>query len=307
MKQMGMALQRVEVYLEFEEMAEQFTNIVLDLKKNHVAICFYPSIELDNLTKQNDCWKQRNEMRCVENTQNVLYIVDSPDAHTYLQERELPVLVFFHEKNRTLHFTNVRYAMEEIQELDTEYLERIYRRFKDLPWFILETDRCLLRETTEEDVDDFFRIYAEESITTYTEKLFPTKEAEIQYAKDYKKFVYEFYEHGIWTVLSKETGEIIGRAGIAIRDEETLPEVGFVIDKKWQGKHIATEVIKAILSYGKNYFGYDEMQAFVHPKNEASLHLLEKLGFKPKTTKILTQNRETTEFIVMLYRLNRCK
>ncbi len=304
MKQMEMALHRVEVYLEFEEMAGQFTNIVMDLKTNHITIGFHPAIELDNFARQNDCWKQRNEMTCIENTQNVLYIVDSPAAHLILQERGLPVLVFFHDKNRTLHFSNVRYAMENIQELDTEYLERIYRRFRDLPWFILETDRCVLRETTEADVEDFFRIYAEESITAYTEKLFPTKEAEIQYAKDYKKFVYEFYEHGIWTVLSKETGEVIGRAGIAVRDEEALPEVGFVIAKEWQGQHIATEVIKAILSYGKEYFGYEEIQAFVHPKNKVSLHLLEGLGFVRKKTRELTQNGETCEFIVLVFALN---
>lgn len=229
-----------------------------------------------------------------------LYIADSPEVFSILHRNHFPVAVYYHEKNGEESFPDAKYGVMEVQELSVEDLERIYRRFCNIPWFILETPRCILRETIEEDVEEFFRIYKNPDMTRYTEKLFPTIEEEIAYTREYRRCVYEFYGHGIWTILEKEKGQVIGRAGIGIREGEELPEIGFLIAGDWQKQGIATEVVREILTYGEKEFGYQQYVAYVHPRNEISLKLCRKLGFCLVGTRNLSQNGESLDFIRLI-------
>lgn len=211
--------------------------------------------------------------------ERILFLSDDNESLSRLKQRNQAVLAYFHEHNKEERFEHIPYGCEEIENLNWSYFERVYRRCRNLPWDILETNRCMIRETTIEDVDCFYEIYKEPSITKYMEPLFPEKEQEIAYIEDYIKNVYEFYDFGVWTVLLKETGEVIGRAGISYRDGCDIPELGFVIALPWQRKGIAFEVCQAILEYGKEEFGFREFQALVEGENVVSIHLCEKLGF----------------------------
>lgn len=209
-----------------------------------------------------------------------LWITDRADWAEVLLKGERAVLVYLHEDNRQQNFSKMRYACENLSELDVDYLEGVYRRYQMLPWDILETDRCYIRETTEADVPAFYAIYEETDITRYMEGLFQEVEQELQYIKDYREKVYDFYGFGVWTVLKKNTGEVIGRAGLSYREGFEVPELGFVIGVPWQQQGFAEEVCRAILQYAKEVLEFDTVQAFVMPENTASAHLCEKLGFR---------------------------
>ena len=215
----------------------------------------------------------------VEQRGNTLYITDSGNCAVYLKEKNLPLLAYFHEGNRGECFEGVAYGMEAPEEILPEYLERIYRRYLDLPWDILTTRRCEVRETVVADVDGFMEIYREPSITRYMESLYTDPEQEKAYIREYIDNMYRFYEYGVWSILQKETEELIGRAGFSIREGYELPELGFMIAKPWQGKGIAYEVCSAILNYGEEFLGFDEVQSLVRPENKASLALCAKIGF----------------------------
>lgn len=176
-------------------------------------------------------------------------------------------------------FSGIPYAVTDIDDLDERYLERVWQRYRGLPWDICETERCLVRETVPEDVDSFYRIYSDESITAYMEDLFEDKEKEKQYIRDYIEKVYGFYGFGMWTVCLKETGEVIGRAGLSVREGFEEPELGYVIGKKWQRQGIAAEVCREILAYGRDELGFERVRALMHPGNMASKRLCCKLGF----------------------------
>nr|MCR5319862.1 GNAT family N-acetyltransferase [Lachnospiraceae bacterium] len=154
-----------------------------------------------------------------------------------------------------------------------------WQRLKKLPWDILETERCKVRETTVEDVDSFYEIYKAPGITDYTEPLFDNPEDEVQYAIDYRENVYSLYGYGIWTVLDKAIGKVIGRAGLTMREGFEEPELGYVIAREYQGQGIATEVCNAILEYGHKELGFTLIQAFTKRENLPSEMLLKKLGF----------------------------
>lgn len=184
-------------------------------------------------------------------------------------------------------FPGIPYAVTDTDDLDERYLERIWRRYRGLPWEICETERCLVRETVPEDVDSFYRIYRDKSITAYMENLYKNREEEKQYIRDYIEKVYGFYGFGMWTVCLKETGEVIGRAGLSMREGFEEPELGYVVGKKWQRRGIASEVCRAILAYGRNELGFDRVRVLMHPENTASKNLCRKLGFRYETEIVL--------------------
>lgn len=189
------------------------------------------------------------------------------------------VIALYHRGNRKETFPGARYAVEDLPAVEYCSYEEAFRRLAGIPWDILETERIKVRETTPQDVDEFYRIYSDPSITQYMEDLFPDRKQETEYIKAYVKQIYEFYGFGLWTVLHKESGRVIGRAGLNVREGYEIPELGFVIDVEYQGKGYAFEVCRAILKYAEEKLEFPAVQAFVDEKNQCSLHLLGKLGF----------------------------
>ena len=208
-----------------------------------------------------------------------LYITDSEDAYHALRQQGKHVLPYRHEDNGHADFAGALYVIEQIEEIGYETVDMAYRRLAGLPWEILETERCIVRETIEEDVDSFYQIYAELEITKYMENLYADRDEEVAYIKDYREKVYGFYGYGMWTVLTKE-GTVIGRAGISWREGFDIPELGFVIGIPWQRQGYAYEVCSAILEYARKELDFVQIQALVMEENDISESLCRKLGFR---------------------------
>ena len=211
--------------------------------------------------------------------EEVLFVTDSRRMFDFLQDTGCYSIAFYHEKNKQVFFDGALYAVEDIGQLPLKSYEEAYRRLAHMPWDILETEHLKLRESTVEDVEDFYRIYSEPSVTRHMEDLFSDPDEERAYMEDYIKQFYGFYGFGMWTVIYKETGKVIGRAGLSVREGYELPELGFVIEVPFQRKGLAYEVCQGILEYAQEELLFDKLQALVEPENVASIKLLEKLGF----------------------------
>lgn len=194
-------------------------------------------------------------------------------------------------------YGGVEMIVEGFDEVDADFLEKVYQRWHHIPWAILETERCFLREMTLEDLDGLFELYADEETGLYTEKLRPYEE-EKEYQRAYINHMYRYFGYGIWLVFSKETGELIGRAGLEHREihGKTELELGYLIGKKYQGKGYATEVCKAILDYAKENTDFEHINCVIREENKASVHLAEKLGFK-YVEKIAINGRNLYRFV----------
>ncbi|WP_443599091.1 GNAT family N-acetyltransferase [Agathobacter sp.] len=165
-----------------------------------------------------------------------------------------------------------RYAVESLAELDIEYLERVRRRYNHIPWDIGETDRCLIRELSLSDLPALYELYAKPGMTDYVEPLYDY-ETELEYQKAYIENMYGFYEYGMWLVFSKETGKLIGRAGLE------HDELGYMIAPELQNRGYATEVCRFIIDYARENTDFEELYCRIDERNEASLRLAKKLGF----------------------------
>ncbi len=171
------------------------------------------------------------------------------------------------------------YAIENIDELDENYLDHVICRMKGIPCDILDTTRCHIREITIEDVDRLYEIYSKPGITKYMEGLYEVREDEISYTKDYIQYHYGFYDFGMWIIEEKTANKMIGRAGFDMREGYDAPELGFMIAQEYQRRGYATEVCEGILAYGREQLGFSVVGAFTDLRNVASVKLLEKLGF----------------------------
>lgn len=174
---------------------------------------------------------------------------------------------------------SVAMVVEGFEEADYDFFEKIYQRYHGLPWTIFETARLRVRELELSDMDALFELYSYEGMTDYMEGLYSYEE-EYEYQKAYIENMYGFFGYGMWLVFEKESGKLIGRAGVEHREElEGEPELGYAIGTPWQGRGYATEVCQGILHYIKEELGFTKVCSLVSPKNTVSVHLLEKLGF----------------------------
>lgn len=211
--------------------------------------------------------------------EETIYITDKEEICKGLTEEGAAVLAWLHEDNKEENLSSSSYAVENIEEVDLFYIERIYQRYQNLPWEIAQTERCIIREMTEEDLDGVYQVYAAPSITRYMEGLYEDREKELEYTRSYIQHAYTFWGYGTWIIVRKSDHKIIGRVGFNLRDGYEEVELGFVIMEEEQRKGYAFECCEAVMKIGKEEYFFEAVQALVKEENEASIHLCHKLGF----------------------------
>ena len=98
---------------------------------------------------------------------------------------------------------------EGLEGLDYAFLERIYQRKHGIPWRVLETERCFLREMTPADLPDLYK----DAPGQDGWGPFSSEEEEAAYIRAYMENMYRFYGFGMWLIKDRMTDELVGRAG----------------------------------------------------------------------------------------------
>lgn len=227
--------------------------------------------------------------------QDVLYLSDDAEVLSFLQKKGCYTVALYHTGSGGL-LGGTQYALEGLKDADWEYLNKVHQRFRHIPWEITQTTRCSIREMGEEDVEALYQLYEDPRLTRYTEGLFPQKEQERQYIRDYIKNVYEYYGFGTWLIHRKEDGRLIGRAGFNYRPGFEEAELGFVIGVPYWNNGYAHEVCRHLLDLGRTVYELGTVQALAMEENKASIRLLEKLGFVYKE-KVFLDGREYMRYL----------
>lgn len=172
-------------------------------------------------------------------------------------------------------------VVQSVQELAYEDFLYLYQRQKGIPREILKTNRTRVREFCMGDLDALMELYAQPGIAKWTPGL-QSYEEEAAYQKDYIRYMYGLVGYGMWLVLDKESGQLIGRAGIESNEtcEAGEAELGYVIHPAFWNRGIATEVCRAILKYAGEEFGICRFFVRIKKENVSSLAVAEKLGIK---------------------------
>jgi ribosomal-protein-alanine N-acetyltransferase len=95
---------------------------------------------------------------------------------------------------------------------------------------------------------------------------------------------YDSHGFGMCPMFWKETGEMIGAAGIQPLEDTGEIEVGYSVIKEFWGRGIATEAARAWMEFGFNKFGLERIVAVAVVGNTASERVMEKLGMTYEKT-----------------------
>ncbi len=177
-------------------------------------------------------------------------------------------------------FSGAWLVAEGLEEAGEVFFRRVYERYHRLPWTIFSTERCIVRELALSDLDALYELYAQKELQKYVEPLYP-REEEMEYQRAYINNMYRYFGYGMWLVFTKDTNELIGRAGLEHREypEGMELELGYLICPKKQRQGYAAEVCRAILDYAKKELGSQRINCLIAPDNAVSIHLAQKLGF----------------------------
>ena len=215
-----------------------------------------------------------------ENRLHSFAFTDNRAVGDRLRETGVGFAAYLNPVSRGETFSDTLYMIDNICNLKAFDINRFLLRYLQLPWDIIETKRCLVREITEEDVDELYEIYADPGVSRYTEGLYEDREREREYIRDYIKNRYRFFEYGIWLIIDRASKKAIGRAGFEYRAGFEDPELGYVIAAPCQRKGYAFEVCSALLKYAADQLAFSGINAFTVKENTASVRLLRKLGFE---------------------------
>lgn len=154
------------------------------------------------------------------------------------------------------------YLVCEMEAADDMLLEKAVRRQYGLPWIIAQTKRLLIREFTKDDPLEAES--ADDGDGVFSDRV---------RREDYIDNQYRFHECGLWALVLKKSGVIIGKAGI------TAGELGYHIYGPFRGRGYAFEACSAILGYAEEELGLRHVRIKTGEGNEASVRLAEALGF----------------------------
>jgi len=229
---------------------------------------------------QSYCAKINYEDNASEYHTDALLIAATDATIAIGKEYGIATMAYINPEIPNQTYSGVDMIVEGFEEVDAKFLEKVWQRYYHLPWEIARTPRCIIRELSVDDLDALFALYGDEEITKYTEGLYPYEE-EKEFQRAYINNMYRFYGYGMWLVFSKETGELIGRAGLEHREYngETELELGYVIGTRFQRQGYATEVCQRILGIAREITDFPRINCLIEEENGASIGLAEKLGF----------------------------
>ena len=155
--------------------------------------------------------------------------------------------------------------------------EAIYKIFSNIP--TLETERFFLRKLSLDDTSDMYEYSKSEEITKH---LTWSPHHNKAYTFDYLNYLQNRYKTGDfydWAIECKDSGKMIGTCGFTrFLFRHNAAEIGYVLNKEYHGKGIATEVVGRIIQYGFENLALERIEGKFMIENEASRRVMEKNG-----------------------------
>lgn len=135
---------------------------------------------------------------------------------------------------------------------------------------ILETERLYLREMGQDDFGSLCKIMQDEEAMYAYEGAF--SDAEVQEWLDRQISRYQTWGFGLWAVVQKESGEMIGQCGLTMQPwkEEEVLEIGYLFQRSCWHKGYAVEAARACKRYAFEILHADEVCSIIRDTNKNS-------------------------------------
>jgi len=163
---------------------------------------------------------------------------------------------------------------------------------------VIETPRLSLREISTGDDEFIFALMNEPTYLQYIgDRGIRTLEDARKYILDKFAPSYAKFGYGLYLVELKERKASVGICGLVKRDTLEHPDIGFAFLREHWSRGFAFEAASAALDHGFGALGLKTVLGITSPANQASIRLLEKLGFQyQKTIRVPPIDRDNMLF-----------
>lgn len=135
---------------------------------------------------------------------------------------------------------------------------------------ILETNRLILRELRQDDFKEIGKLLQDSEVMYAYEGPFTNSEVQAWLEKQLRRYKNDGF--GLWGVLEKASGELIGQCGLTMQDYngEMVPEVGYLFRKEYWHQGFATEAAIACREYAFDVLHMEGVYSIIRDTNIAS-------------------------------------
>ncbi|WP_416872660.1 glutamine-hydrolyzing GMP synthase [Helicobacter ganmani] len=150
--------------------------------------------------------------------------------------------------------------------------------------FVCESERVFLRPYTQADFAALHKIVSNKETMVAWGQGFSKKESEEWLEKQLAH--YQQYGFGIWAIIEKQSGAIIGNAGlnhteISLKGKtQKIVEIGYLLHRDFWGKGYGSEVARMCVKYGFETLGLEEVYCLIKEDNLSSLKVAKKLSMQ---------------------------
>ncbi|GAA4250664.1 GNAT family N-acetyltransferase [Dactylosporangium darangshiense] len=143
---------------------------------------------------------------------------------------------------------------------------------------VLRTQRLVLREMVEGDLDDLAALLGDPDVMRYYPR--PKTRAETLEWIALNRRRYRANGFGFWTMLGREDGAFAGDCGLTIQRVDGVDEIelGYHVHPARQRTGLATEAAIACRDLARDRFGAGRVIAIIHPDNVPSQRVAQKAG-----------------------------
>ncbi len=143
---------------------------------------------------------------------------------------------------------------------------------------ILETTRLILRELTPADVDPLALVLSDPETMRHYPVRFDRAAVEEWITRQMRRYATD--GHGLWALILKSSGELIGDCGLTVQEVEGVREIeiGYHVRRDLWGQGLAAEAARSCREYGFAHLPVDHLISLIRPENMQSRRVAEKNG-----------------------------
>lgn len=155
---------------------------------------------------------------------------------------------------------------------------KIEKALQQLP--VIETKRLVLRKIELSDLEDIFEFSSDAEVARYM--TWKTQETKEETLHSFIEVVIKGYEKGTagdWAIELKENSKVIGTCSfIDWSNQHSRAELGYVLNRNYWGKGLASEAVHAIIEYGFETLLLNRIEGGCDIQNTGSEKVMLKAG-----------------------------
>ena len=147
---------------------------------------------------------------------------------------------------------------------------------------VIETPRLILREMTEEDFRSLAEMLLDPEVMYAYEHAFSVEEVWAWLERQRVRYRRDGF--GLWAAVLRETGEMVGQAGLTWQpcEGETVLEIGYLLKRRHWHRGYAREAAAECRDYAFAKLGAERVHSIIKIDNAPSIQVARAIGMEPE-------------------------